>query len=158
MGGWVIFWQILFVLSRKKREPPKDYHFETAMTHVCVSGGKKYSFFGKCSVLCFLVISVLRFVPLPCYLVALWRQLCHNLVPDGSFWKGFFELKGTPIQIWKSAIILSSHKMICRRFRIKKPFTLWDTRTWDKWKVSLQTFRNNRIRQKLAYFLRNLQT
>ena len=26
------------------------------------------------------------------------------------------------------------------------------------WKVSLQTFLNNRISQKLAYFLRNLQT
>ena len=31
-------------------------------------------------------------------------------------------------------------------------------RTWDMWKVCLQTFRNNTVCQKLAYFLRNLQT
>ena len=34
----------------------------------------------------------------------------------------------------------------------------WDMRTWDMWKVCLQTFRNKRICKKLAYFLRNLQT
>ena len=45
-----------------------------------------------------------------------------------------------------------------RRFHINTPFTFWDMRTWDVWKVYLQTFRNNRIRSKLAYFLRNLQT
>ena len=33
--------------------------------YVCVSGGSKYSFFGKCGVLCFLVTSVLRFALLP---------------------------------------------------------------------------------------------
>ena len=32
---------------------------------VCVSGGKKYSFFGKFGVLCFLVTPVLRFALLP---------------------------------------------------------------------------------------------
>ena len=46
---------------------------------------------------------------------------------------------------------------ICRRFHIKTPFTLWDTRTWDMWKICLQTFRNNRIYQKIVYFLRTLQ-
>ena len=36
-------------------------------THVCVSGGKKYSFFGKFDVLCFPVTAVLRFALLPYY-------------------------------------------------------------------------------------------
>ena len=39
---------------------PPDTH-----TYVCVSGGKKYSFFGKFGVLCFLVSSVLRIALLP---------------------------------------------------------------------------------------------
>ena len=33
-------------------------------------------------------------------------------------------------------------KVICWKFHIKTPFTFWDMRTWDMWKVSLQTFRN----------------
>ena len=49
-------------------------------------------------------------------------------------------------------------KIICRRFHIKTPFTFWDMRTWNMWKVSLQTFINNRICEKLAYFLRILRT
>ena len=55
---------------------------------------------------------------------------------------------------------LSLHmKIICRRFHIKTPFTFWDMRTWDMWKVCLQTFKTDRIRWNLAYFLlRNLQT
>ena len=44
------------------------------------------------------------------------------------------------------------------RFYIKTPFTFWDIRRWDMWKVCLQTLRNNRICWKLAYFLRNIQT
>ena len=48
--------------------------------------------------------------------------------------------------------------IICWRFHINAPFRFRDMRTWDMWKVCLQTFRNNRIRYKLAYFLRNLQT
>ena len=49
-------------------------------------------------------------------------------------------------------------KIICWRFPIKILFTFWDICTWDMWKVCLQTLRNNRICQKLAYFLKNLQT
>ena len=48
-------------------------------------------------------------------------------------------------------------KIICRRFHIKTTFAFWGMRTWNMWKACLQTFRNNRIRQKLSYFLRNLQ-
>ena len=47
---------------------------------------------------------------------------------------------------------------LCQGFHIKTPFTFWDKRTWDMWKVCLPTFRNNRICKKFAYFLRNLQT
>ena len=66
-------------------------------------------------------------------------------------------VKGALMQIWKSAnIVVFIWK--CFRFHIKTPFTFWDIRTWDEWKVCLQTFRNNRICWKLAYFLRNLQT
>ena len=43
-------------------------------------------------------------------------------------------------------------KIICWRFHIKTPFTFWDMCTWDMWKVCLQTFTNNRICWKLAYF------
>ena len=49
-------------------------------------------------------------------------------------------------------------KMIYWIFQIKTPFTFWDMRTWDMWKVCFQTFRNKRICQKLACFLKNLQT
>ena len=48
-------------------------------------------------------------------------------------------------------------KIMYWRFHIKTPFTFWDTHTLEMWKVCLQTFRNNRICKKLAYFLRKLQ-
>ena len=48
-------------------------------------------------------------------------------------------------------------KMICRRFRIIRPFTFWDIRTRDMWNVLLQTNRNNRTCWKIAYFLRKTQ-
>ena len=49
-------------------------------------------------------------------------------------------------------------KIMCWRFHIKTPFTFWDIRKWDMWKVCLRTFRNNRICWKFANILRNLQT
>ena len=48
-------------------------------------------------------------------------------------------------------------KRICSKFHIETPFTFWDMRTRNMWKVCLQTFRNNRICKKLAYYLRNLK-
>ena len=36
-------------------------------------------------------------------------------------------------------------KIMCWRFHTKTPFTFWDIRTCDIWKVCLQTFRNSRI-------------
>ena len=47
---------------KNERFLPPDTH-----TYVCVSGGKKRSFFGKFGVLCILVTSVLRFALLPYY-------------------------------------------------------------------------------------------
>ena len=49
-------------------------------------------------------------------------------------------------------------KIICRRFHITRPFSFWDIRTRDIWNVCLQTYKNNRICWKLAYFLRKIQT
>ena len=49
-------------------------------------------------------------------------------------------------------------KIICQKFRIITLFTLWDIRTRDVKDVCLQTHRNSRIYQKVAYFLRKLQT
>ena len=48
---------------------PKNEHFLPLdrYTYVCVSGGKKCSFFGKFGVLCFLITSVLRFAILQYY-------------------------------------------------------------------------------------------
>ena len=54
-------------------------------------------------------------------------------------------------------ISLSSHENNMSKIHIKTPFTFWDMRTWDMWNVCLQILRNNRIRWKLAYFLRNLR-
>ena len=62
------------------------------------------------------------------------------------------------MQIWKSANICLGMKIIRGRFHIKTPFTFSDMHSWDMWQVSTQTFRNNRIRKRLAYFLRNLHT
>ena len=58
-------------VSRKQSTPNflKNEHFLPPDTHtyVCVSGGKKCSFFGKFGVLCFLETSVLRFALLSYY-------------------------------------------------------------------------------------------
>ena len=44
-------------------------------------------------------------------------------------------------------------KIIHRKCFIKPPFNFWDLRSRDMWKVCLETFRNNRIRNRI----RNLQ-
>ena len=58
-------------VSRKQSTPnfPKNEHFLPPDTHtyVCVSGGKKCSFFGKFGMLCFLKTPVLRFALSPYY-------------------------------------------------------------------------------------------
>ena len=58
-------------VSRKQSKPnfPENEHFLPPDTHtyVCVSGGKKYSFFVKFGALCSFGTPVLRFVLLPYY-------------------------------------------------------------------------------------------
>ena len=55
-------------------------------------------------------------------------------------------VKGTLMQIWKTAsIFVFILKILCWRFQIKTLFNFWDMRTWNMWKVCLQTFRKNRI-------------
>ena len=58
-------------VSRKQSTSnfPKNEHFLPPDTHtyVCVSGGKKCSFFGKFDMLCFLETPILIFVLLPYY-------------------------------------------------------------------------------------------
>ena len=80
-------------VSRKQSTPnfPKNEHFLPLDTHtyVCVSGGKKCSFFGKFGALCFLETPVLRFALLlhyrrisqTCYLgitFAAFPEFCKN--------------------------------------------------------------------------------
>ena len=52
-----------------------------ANTYVCVSGGKKCSFFGKFGVLCFLETPVLRFALLPYYR----RFAIHNIYMSNNY-------------------------------------------------------------------------
>ena len=58
-------------VSRKQRKPhfPKNEHFLPPDTHtyMCVSRGKKCSFFGKFGMLCFLETPILKFALLPYY-------------------------------------------------------------------------------------------
>ena len=49
-------------------------------------------------------------------------------------------------------------KIICQRFCSIILFSFWDIRTRDIWSDCLQTYRNNRVFLKVAYFLRKIQT
>ena len=57
---------------------------------------------------------------------------------------GLGSLKGTLMQIWKSA---NTSLSLCEnnRFHIKTHYTFWDIRTWDMWNVCLQTLGNNKM-------------
>ena len=51
-------------------------------------------------------------------------------------------IKGTLMQIWKSTIIF----IVMRKWYVTwKHHLLFEMGTWDKWKVCLQTFRNNKV-------------
>ena len=49
------------------------------------------------------------------------------------------------MQIWKSANTFVLIRKLCWRLHIKMPFSFWDMRTWNMWKVCLQTLCNNKI-------------
>ena len=52
-------------ISKRELQNEQFLPSDSTPTYVCVSGGKKCSFFGTFGVLCFLVTPVLRFVLLP---------------------------------------------------------------------------------------------
>ena len=60
------------------------------------------------------------------------------------------------MQIWKSTCL--HIKITCGRFHIITAFTFWVMRTRDIWNISLQTYRNNTICQKVAYIWRKIET
>ena len=68
----------------KTPNSPKNEHFlPTDMHTVCVSSGKKDSFFRKFGVLCFLETSALRFTLLPYYRRSmLFRLICSRIVEN----------------------------------------------------------------------------
>ena len=71
-----------------------------------------------------------------------WRKW----LPVNEFWR---RCKGTLIFTIADLKICQYFcfymKTICWRFHIKTFLNFWDIRTWDIWKVCLQTFWNNRI-------------
>ena len=92
-------------ISRKQSTPnfPKNEHFLLPDTHtyVCVSGGKKCSFFGKFGVLCFFEIPLLRFALLSYYqrifLQFKWEGHLNNVAPIV-----FFNFELLQLMIYKS--------------------------------------------------------
>ena len=64
--------------SKKKRT---FLHTDTH-TYVCVSGGKKCSFFGKFGVICFLVTSVLRLTLLTYYRRLTEDRTCYMTISE----------------------------------------------------------------------------
>ena len=69
-------------VSRKQSTPnfPKNEHFlpHDKHTYVCISGGKKCSFFEKFGVLCFLEAPVLRSAHFPYYRLVTNRLIQHH--------------------------------------------------------------------------------
>ena len=65
--------------------------------YMCLSGDKKCSFFRKCSVLCFLVTTVLRFVLLPYY-----RQIVENMLRS----KKMVSLTTPPLLLKQNQLLL----------------------------------------------------
>ena len=63
----------------ENKDLPREFSYIVKSMCVCVSGGKKCSFFGKFGVLCFLVMPVLRFVLLP-YYRRIISQLSDSLI------------------------------------------------------------------------------
>ena len=69
------------VLQGKKLSEKRTFLTPDTYKHVCTSGGKKYSFFGKFDVLCFLVKLALRFTLLPYY-----RRINPSIINTPFIW------------------------------------------------------------------------
>ena len=81
---------------------PKLSSFLTIDHHLCVSGGKKCSFFGKFGVLSFLETPVLRFALLPYYrrygltgFSSRCKSNCKQWRPGPTTWKVFLTFQFT---------------------------------------------------------------
>ena len=90
----VLTWGLRYFLKKKNkiREHSEKRTYLTPDTHtyVYVSGGKKCSFWGKFSVLCFLETPVLRFSLLPYY-----RRIDLEIAGWGTCSKWFWRLRKT---------------------------------------------------------------
>ena len=119
---------------------------------MCVSGGKKCSFFGKLGVLCFLVTSVLRFDLLPYYRRIFHSQLglvvkvCFRYWANLSkcirmcMWRSinvaffiwtFILLKKTRVFTQKSSLFsVNMDRMFIRCYRLMSLFNGASFKTW----------------------------
>ena len=85
------------VFARKQGTPNFSKNSMCMYMYMCLSGDKKCSFFRKCSVLCFLVTTVLRFVLLPYY-----RQIVENMLRS----KKMVSLTTPPLLLKQNQLLL----------------------------------------------------
>ena len=112
-------------VTRKQRTPNflKHEHFSLPDTHtcVCVSGGKKCSFFGKFGVLCFLVTPVLRFAIflIADELVALLCLLLHFQVDVLIRSRGVFRTLSNKDGFYKNSTLLKVVNYFCKTLHLR---------------------------------------
>ena len=113
-------------ISRKTNIPPPDAH-----THVCVSGGKKCSFFGKFGMFCFLETPALKFDLLPYYRRVVVTYPLYLSFAD-QCWSQVFTRTSYYLSRFKMrqcACMLISKAQFCRlhecQYKIKA-YRLWD--------------------------------
>ena len=114
----------------------KDESQNECFKNVSVSGGKKYSFFGKFGVLCFLETPVLRFALLPYYKRILLNHLppyspnCYFFKhPGGVFLFCKHDIVRKESKFWSNAIdaLLLESKLMTKIFQRFLKFLLTDT-------------------------------
>ena len=118
-----------------------DIEFAMWNVYVCVSGGKKCSFFGKFGVLCFLETAALRFTPLPHYRrIRNYKNFRFKIIPEKLNEKFvlFFHMreKMNFPQIFKYQNYLTSYKNSEITDREKDGLT--DRQRWFHWTFRLQ--------------------
>ena len=125
-------------------------HVNISYPYVCVSGGKKYSFFGKFGGLCFLETPVLRFALLPYY-----RRIDQTRLVN--CWKYLLQILEEFHQRWNFPICINAvdEKLIwdhlfstCAKFSTKLTFLTPCTCTY-------QGVRNVSLSENFAYVLKD---
>ena len=110
-------------VSRKQSLPnfPKNKHFLPPDTHtyVCVTGGKKCSFFGKSGVFCFLETPALRFALLPYYPMNQNGNPRNNLTLWCNTWNRFLFISVVS-QVFMGWISTSLKKGFCNINLVKE--------------------------------------